>query len=247
MERKRYHVLDNIRGITLVSMILYHSVWDIAYIFDVYLPWFQSKFAYVWQQSICWTFILLSGFCWNIGKHRWRRGLIVFGAGLIVSLVTVFVMPSSLIIYGVLTFLGTAMLLMILLEPLCKKGNPVWGCMIVIILFVLFRNVNDGNIGFEAVEVMSLPDDLYANMATTFLGFPVRGFFSTDYFSLVPWFFLFQTGYFINRFLEEKKGMNYLTGRKLPVLGWIGKHSLWIYMLHQPIVYGILYIWFELL
>jgi len=246
MESKRYYVLDNIRGITLISMILYHAVWDIVYIYDVSWGWFRSDLAYVWQQSICWTFILLSGFCWSFGRHKLRRGILVFGAGLLVSLVTVFVVPDSLIIYGVLTFLGTSMLLMLLLEPLCKKGNPVLGCMIVIILFVLFRNVNDGNIGFEAVEVMSLPDDLYANMATTFLGFPVRGFFSTDYFSLVPWFFLFQTGYFINRVLEEKKGMKYLTGKKIPVLGWMGRNSLWIYMLHQPIVYGILCIWLEL-
>ena len=208
MERKRYHVLDNIRGITLVSMILYHAVWDIAYIFDVYLPWFQSQLAYVWQQSICWTFILLSGFCWNLGKHKLRRGLVVFGAGLVVSLVTVLVMPSSLIIYGVLTFLGTAMLLMILLEPLCKKGNPVLGFLVVLVLFILFRNVNDGNIGFEAVEVMALPDGLYANMATTFLGFPMRGFFSTDYFSLLPWLFLFITGFYLYRIFEKYNFLN---------------------------------------
>ena len=172
--------------------------------------------------------------------------MIVFGAGLLVSLVTVLVMPGSLIIYGVLTFLGTAMLLMIVLEMLCKKGNPVVGLIIVSALFVLFRNVNDRNLGFEAVEVMALPDELYANMATTFLGFPMRGFFSTDYFSLIPWFFLFQVGYFLNRIVRENDGMKYLTGHKMPVLGWIGRHSLWIYMLHQPVVYGVLYIWFKL-
>lgn len=246
MEQKRYSVLDNLRGITLISMILYHGVWDIAYIFDVNMPWFQSDIAYVWQQSICWTFILLSGFCWHLGKHKFRRGVFVFGAGVIVSLVTVYVMPSSLIIYGVLTFLGTAMLLMILLEPLCKKGNPLMGLIITALLFVVFRNVNDGNLGFEAVEVMALPDDLYANMATTFLGFPRRGFFSTDYFSLIPWFFLFQAGYFVSR-ICEKECMEYLKGRKIPILSWIGKYSLWIYMLHQPVVYSILFIWFKLI
>ncbi len=246
MEHNRYHLLDNIRAVTLVSMILYHAVWDIANIFDVSLPWFKSELAYLWQQSICWTFIFLSGFCWSFGKHKWRRGAIVFAAGALVSLVTAYIMPDSLVIYGVLTFLGTAMLLMILLEPLCKKGNPLVGLIITIVLFVIFRNVNDGNLGFEAVEVMALPDILYANMATTFLGFPLRDFFSTDYFSLVPWFFLFQAGYFANRLLAEKGKMKYLVGKKIPVLEWIGKNSLWIYLLHQPVVYGTLYIWFEL-
>lgn len=247
MDRKRYYVLDNIRGITLISMILYHTVWDLVHIHDINLTWFRSDAAYIWQQSICWTFILLSGFCWPLGRHKLRRGILVFGAGLLVSLVTVYVIPESLIIYGVLTFLGTAMLLMLLLESLCKKGNPLIGLIVTAVLFVLLRNVNEGNLGFEAVEVAALPDGLYANMVTTFFGFPMRGFFSTDYFSIIPWFFLFQVGYFANRICLERDCMKYLKGKKIPVLGWFGENSLWIYMAHQPIVYGILFFLCELL
>lgn len=246
MERQRYHLLDNIRGATLISMVLYHAVWDIVYLFDARWTWFRSDLAYVWQQSICWTFIFLSGFCWNFGKHKLRRGLIVWGAGFVVSLVTVYVTPESLIIYGVLTFLGTAMLLMIVLDPLCKKCNSVVGLIVATVLFLLLRNVNDRNIGFEALEVMALPDEMYANMTTTFLGFPMKGFFSTDYFSLIPWFFLFLMGYFTSLVLKEKNGYEGLVGKKTPVLGWIGKNSLWIYMLHQPVVYGSLLLVFNL-
>ncbi len=246
MEQHRYHYPDNIRGVTLISMILYHAMWDVSYIFDVKLAWFGTEWTYLWQQSICWVFIFLSGFCWNFGRHKLRRGLLVWGAGFVVSLVTIYVVPESLIIYGVLTFLGTAMLLMIVLEPLCKKGNPIVGLIVATVLFLLLRNVNDRNIGFEAVEVMALPDGLYANMTTTFFGFPMKGFFSTDYFSLIPWFFLFQMGYFTNLILKERVGYECLVGKKIPVLGWIGRNSLWIYMLHQPVVYGILYLGFEL-
>lgn len=169
----------------------------------------------------------------------------VLGAGFIVSLVTIYIVPESLIIYGVLTFLGTAMLLMIVLEPVCKKGNPIAGLIVTAVLFLLLRNVNDRSLGFEAIEVMALPDELYANMATTFLGFPVQGFFSTDYFSLIPWFFLFQAGYFTNRIIKAKIGFGGLVGKKMPFLGWIGRNSLWIYMVHQPVVYGGLFLAFN--
>ena len=51
---------------------------------------------------------LLSGYCFHLGRHRLRRGLMAFGGGVIVSLVTVFAMPDSPIICGVLTLLGSA-------------------------------------------------------------------------------------------------------------------------------------------
>ena len=63
-ERKnqRYEMLDSIRGAVLISMILYHACWDLVYIFKKDFRWFEGSGAYVWQQSICWTFLFLSGF-----------------------------------------------------------------------------------------------------------------------------------------------------------------------------------------
>lgn len=239
MEKKRYFVLDNIRGITLISMILYHAMWDMRYMFGVKVPIFRWGCVYVWQQSICWTFIFLSGFCWHFGKKKVQRGLFNFGAGGMVTLVTVSFLPDNRIICGVLTFLGLAALLMILLEPLCQKGNPAAGMIVTAALFFLFRNVNMGNLGFETVEVVSLPKEWYADMVTTFVGFPMRGFYSTDYFSLLPWFFLFQVGYFAGNFVEKYKKMPCLQGKKVPLITWLGQHSVWVYLLHQPVLYGL--------
>ena len=86
--RQRYGALDWIRGITLISMILYHGAWDLVYMFGVNWDWYRSKGAYAWQQSICWTFILLSGFCWALGQNRrrkLRRGLLVFSGGALIT------------------------------------------------------------------------------------------------------------------------------------------------------------------
>ena len=75
---KRYHVLDEIRGLTLISMILYHASWDMVYLFGKNWIWFESTAGYVWQQSICISFILLSGFCWNFGRKKLKRVIILF-------------------------------------------------------------------------------------------------------------------------------------------------------------------------
>ena len=81
----RYHALDTLRGFTLLNMIVYHLLWDLVYLYDLPWSWFYSQGAYIWQQSICWTFILLSGFCWQLGSKSGRRGLTVFLAGILVG------------------------------------------------------------------------------------------------------------------------------------------------------------------
>ena len=87
MEKKRFPILDSIRGIVLVSMILYHATWNFVYIYGMKWSWYQSFAAYLWQQSICWTFILLSGFCFSLGKKHWKNGLLVSASGVLVTMV----------------------------------------------------------------------------------------------------------------------------------------------------------------
>ena len=97
MEHRRYQVLDAIRGCALVSMILYHAAWDLVNMFGVDWPWYRGFAAHVWQQSICWTFILLSGYCWALGRRQLRRGLTVFFCGAAITAVTWLFMRSNLV------------------------------------------------------------------------------------------------------------------------------------------------------
>ncbi len=244
-ESKRYNLLDVIRGITLLSMIAYHGAWDLVYIYGVKWSWYKGMGAYIWQQSICWTFIILSGFCFSLGRRPLKRGLMVFGGGLLVSVVTLIFMPQNRVLFGVLTMTGSAMLLMIPLDKMLRKVLPEMGAIISFGCFLLTRNVNDGMLGFEQFRLMSLPDTWYRNMVTTYIGFPSAGFYSTDYFSLFPWLFLFVTGYFIYGIFQKRKVFN------SSVLKWnckpfsfLGRNSLVIYLLHQPIIYGILALFF---
>ena len=61
--RRRSGTLDSLRGLTLVSMMAYHACWDLVYLYGMPWDWYRSFWAYAWQQSICCTFILLSGYC----------------------------------------------------------------------------------------------------------------------------------------------------------------------------------------
>ena len=232
---KRLSHLDTLRGITLISMIAYHASWDLVYLYGVNWPWYRSFGAYLWQQSICWTFILLSGFCLHLGRHRLRRGLMAFGGGALVSAVTLVMMPDDPILFGVLTLLGSATLLAVPLDPLLKRIPARAGLAGSFLLFLLLRDVNEGFLGFEGARLLALPRGLYQNLFTAYLGFPYGGFHSSDYFSLLPWFFLFLAGYFLYPLRREDPAP-----LRLPAVTALGRRSLLVYLLHQPLIYGLL-------
>ncbi|MBQ8228460.1 MAG: DUF1624 domain-containing protein [Clostridia bacterium] len=240
--KNRYHTLDVIRGFALVNMILYHALWDVVNMFRIDVPWFTSESAHIWQQLICHTFILLSGFCWHFGKKKLKNSLIVLGASVIITIVTAVFMKNSIILFGVLCLLGSSMLLMIPLDKVFKRINPFLGFSVFLLIFLLTKNISDGFIRIGDTELLKVPETFYQNYLTAYLGFPFRGFYSADYFPLIPWFFLFICGYFLNPAFDKLKLMKYLSSLRCRPLEFLGRHSLIFYMIHQPVVYGILFV-----
>ena len=222
-------------------MIFYHLTWDLVHLYEFDWKWYESDAAYFWQQSICWIFILLSGLCWSFGRKKLKRGIIVSCFGILISVVTGIFLPSEQIVFGVLTLLGTSMLLLIPLEKFLCQVPAAWGLFISFCCFVIFKNAGNGYVGFGAVKLGALPEGIYKNAATAFLGFPHSNFYSTDYFPLVPWFFLFVSGYFLYRIIYEKEKLFCLEGkRQYPTLAFFSRHSLLLYLLHQPVIYVVL-------
>ena len=247
--KSRYRFLDLLRGLNLISMIAYHALYNLNYLYGHPMKWYRSTPGYIWQQSICWTFIFLSGFCLELGRsdtsHQLRRGLLLTFCGLIITLTTVLVMPDSIIIMGVLSFFGLAVLITALLKPALNHIPAALGLISSILLFFLTREVNTGWLGFEHLRILQLPDGLYHSNLMMLLGFPYPGFYSTDYFSVLPWIFLFWSGMYTWK-LFSAAGLlpvSFLKKCGFRPLEWIGRHTLLIYMLHQPVLVGIFTLW----
>ena len=58
-------------------------------------------------------------------------------------------------------------------------------------------------------------------------------------FPLLPWLFLFWAGYYLHPLVGRKR-MEPLRRSVCPPLGWLGRHSLVLYLLHQPVIFGVL-------
>ena len=238
-KNERYKVLDEIRGFWLLNMIAYHTVWDLVYLFGFDFAWYGGLFRDIWRILIRLGFVLLSGYCWQMGKQHIKRGGLVFGGGLVVTVVTLIATPESRIIFGVLTFLGSAMLLLVPMSKVLEKIPARPGAFFATLLFVITYPVSNGYLGVGDILIWEVPRSWYANMFTTYLGFPEIGFWSTDYFGLFPWVFLYIAGYFVYTVLKKKDCLNWAKKGICPPLGFAGRHCLLIYMLHQPIIYGI--------
>ena len=70
----RYALLDELRGLDLLSMIGYHACWDLIFLFGMSAAWYTGWQGHLWQQSICWV-----SFCCLASACRW--GIARCGAG----------------------------------------------------------------------------------------------------------------------------------------------------------------------
>ena len=125
------------------------------------------------------------------------------------------------------------------LTPLLKKIPKISGTVAAFLIFITTRYIDEGALNFFGYRYMKLPEAWYESERLFFLGFPNKFFFSADYFPIIPWLFLFLTGYFFFGLLKDRKEANYLYFR-VPGLSFAGRNTFLVYLLHQPIIYGIL-------
>ena len=170
-----------------------------------------------------------------------RRGCrcLLLAAGL--SLITALFVPSQKIRFGVLHLLGCALLLFALLRPLLDRIPPLWGAAWGLALFLLCLPVPKGHLGLFSRQI-ALPAFLYRNAFTAALGFPGPHYFSADYFPLIPWLFLFLAGSFLGVPLGRREGPCWLYQQHSRFLAAAGQKSLWIYLVHQPVLFSLFFL-----
>lgn len=225
-------------------MITYHTLWDLVNVFEVSIPWFYTEAAHILQMYIRWSFILISGFCWSLSRKNIKRGFIVLGGAVIITVTTGIFSPDSIIIHGVLTLIGLAMLITVPLKKLFAKIPPILGFFVCLFMFLITYDIDFGMLGIEGIFTVELPLWLYRNNFTALFGFAPVTFFSSDYVPLFPWLFSFWMGFFLFKFFEKRDWLKYFSRPKFVPLEFLGRHSLIIYMIHQPIIYGLLYLIF---
>ena len=233
----RYGLPDTVRGVLIMGMIAYHTLFDILSVFgfDMDAPWMRGVNVLRDLGAAC--FILLSGFCFHFGRRNARKGLLLFAAGLVVTFATWLLDRDVFVIFGVLTFMGVAKWILCGLHPLLRRVPPAVGAAVSLLLFLLFFSCNFGYVGFYGAVLFRWPSFCYRNYLTAFFGFPFNGFVSADYFGLLPWLFAALGGYFLHPLVMENPRTGKALSFRLAPAAFVGRYSLWVYLLHQPVIY----------
>lgn len=236
---KRLFLLDEIRGIDILAMILYHGLYDLVYIFNIRWDFFNSWIMNFTQFLIASTFIVLAGISSQFSRNNLKRGVICFCVGMLMTLVTSIIMPSQIILFGILHFMGLAMVIYHCFKNILSKINKYIGVIINLVLFMVTYAVPYRNaVGIFKYPIFSLPE-WYKEYDILYL-FGNSKYFSSDYFSLVPWIFLFFAGTYLGLIITEK-----IKDHSLPKFFYkkhsnkiasLGRHTLIIYVVHQPVL-----------
>ncbi|KLK87792.1 hypothetical protein SZ63_09255 [Methanoculleus sediminis] len=233
MPGERYWEIDLARGIAVVTMILFHSAFDLDF-FGVLPLDVSGGFLRMLAYLTASTFIFLVGLSFTISYARAarrldrrglalkyvRRGLTIFGYGLVITAVTWLFLPNVYIVFGILHFIGLA----ILLAPLFARLDTEK---------LLIASIACLIAGYAA-SLVTGPWPLL------WLGIRPESFSSLDYVPLLPWFGLVLVGMAVGRlFYPDGKRSCPLTVAEPAFarpLEFLGRHSLFIYFLHQPAV-----------
>ena len=225
--KTRVWELDALRGICVIGMVLVHFVYDITGLYRL-ADWFLPRWFHILQDWGGILFLLISGICVTLGSRCVRRGGIVFACGMVCTAVTAGMAalglsdPGIVIYFGVLHCLGACMLLWPLFRGL--PWQPLLAAGLILVLLGLWLR------GQCLVETMWLIP----------LGLTPADFASSDYFPLLPNLGFFLLGSVFGRTAyREQRTLLPRWNADAPALRFFracGRYSLWIYLLHQPVL-----------
>ena len=230
MERKkRIDAIDAARGLALVLMVIHHFLIDLVNLCGAPMWIFSNPVFDVLHYIFAGLFIFLAGLCCRFSHSNLRRGVICFAIAMVITVVSSLPIINDPIRFGVLHLLGFSMIFFALThrawDAIPRKVAPVIYVLMTVASAYLVAHTSIGNA---------------ARWLFPF-GWTYKGFYTADWFPIFPWLFVFLLGTWAGLYVTERKLPERFYTFTCPVLPQIGRRSLLIYVLHQPILYGAIY------
>lgn len=232
MDSNRYFHIDMLRGIAIVLMVIFHFFYDLNYFHYIDVDFDRDPFWRNFRTLIVTFFLLLVGVSLQLAtgggmdlrRYLRRLGLLIVAAAL-VSIGNYVVMPNRPILFGVLHFIALA---------------SVFG-----LLFRQFYWVNLSlGIGIIVLDIQ-VKTGLFESPFWYWVGLMKDPPVTSDYVPMMPWFGVVLIGMFLARVIQKYELLSYTAQGENAVTRFLalgGRHSLLIYLLHQPLLFGGFYL-----
>lgn len=212
--------LDSLRGVAVIWMIIFHATYDMK-MFGLHELNMAQGFWFAFPRLIAGTFLFCVGAALNYGHSpniNWtslkKRCFKIGGCALIISVATYFFFPAQWIYFGTLH---------------CILFGSLFGA-----FFVNHRKLALGvmltiialqyGLGFDIKWVSSITQR-----------------HSMDFIPIYPWFWVVLSGVLIGPYFERIGWVKNLPPSRF--LNFLGRHSLKIYLIHQPIIFSVLWLY----
>lgn len=239
----RAQFLDTLRGFAIIYVMLYHLLYDLIFFGGISVPFFFSDGWEIAHQFFLIILFGVSGICAGFSKNVLKRGATLFLCGELLTIFTAAFLPDNLIVFGVLSCFGAVMLIYGVISPVLKKVPNIIIFVVFTLLAVIFYN-------FPKTETLFLIfDEIKLNVPDNInylypIGITSSAFRSADYFPLVPYGFIFLAGTAFSDCVKEGNLPKFFYRTRLPVINFLGRYSLWAYIIHQPVFLALTYILF---
>jgi uncharacterized membrane protein len=231
----RYWEIDLFRGIAVLMMVIFHTVFDLSF-FSILPLNVSTGFWRSFAVLTAFIFIFLVGTSLNISRYRiiarsgrasyilyLKRGVTILGLGVLITAVTFLAIGEGFIIFGVLHCIGAS----ILIAPLFF-GRPRTGSIAAVLILVA---------GFLVAGISG-------SVWFAWLGIHPPYFYTLDYFPLLPWLGVVLLGLTAGTYLYPQGKRAFPLSDQSPectgLICWMGRHSLILYLVHQPVILIIL-------
>jgi len=231
--QSRSDLIDSLRGIAVALMVIYHFSYDLTYFRIVIFDFHHHLFWLSFRSFIVSLFLGIVGVSLYLAHHkgiRWKaarqRIFILLACSLLISLVSYFLFPGRTIVFGILHFITVASLI-----ALMFVRYPLVSLLVGVTLIIIGNKVSH---------------ETFNQLWIHWLGLTTHRPKTEDYVPILPWLGVVLCGLTVGHLLLKTSiGQRILASQNVVsrsrLLTWAGRHSLWIYMLHQPVLFALLW------